>query len=98
MKAMRDSWTDERLDDMNHRMDEGFSRVDQELRLIRSEIGTLRSETRGEAETLRVEMNAQFTALNTRIDSLQRLMIQVGGGMIAAFLAGFAGLIATQLG
>jgi hypothetical protein len=42
-------------------------------------------------------VDADLRALNARIDALQRTMVQVGGGMIAAFLAGFLGLIATQL-
>jgi tetrahydromethanopterin S-methyltransferase subunit G len=28
MEAMREAWTDERLDDLNHKVDEGFRRVD----------------------------------------------------------------------
>jgi hypothetical protein len=36
-------------------------------------------------------------ASNARIDALQRAMIQVAGGMMATFVAGFLGLIATQL-
>jgi len=42
-------------------------------------------------------VDADLRAVNARIDALQRTMVQVGGGMIAAFLAGFLGLIATQL-
>jgi hypothetical protein len=42
-------------------------------------------------------MDADLRAVNARIDALQRTMVQVGGGMIAAFVAGFLGLIATQL-
>ena len=46
-------------------------------------------------------MNARFDAqdarIDSRIDSLQRTIIQVGGGMIAAVLAGVVSLIATQL-
>lgn len=42
-------------------------------------------------------VDADLRAVNTRIDALQRTMVQVGGGMIAAFVAGFLGLIATQL-
>jgi hypothetical protein len=42
-------------------------------------------------------VDADLRALNARIDALQRTMVQIGGGMIAAFLAGFLGLIATQL-
>ncbi|HEX9966718.1 MAG TPA: hypothetical protein VGB06_02110 [Solirubrobacterales bacterium] len=61
---MRQSWTDERLDDLSQRMDDGFKRVDAELR-----------------------------ALNGRFDSLNRTLLQIGGGVIIALV----GLIATQL-
>ncbi len=90
METVRDKWTDERLDDLNHRMDEGFGRLHQDLRDLRSEISTVRSEIGGEVGSLRAEMN-------TRFDALQRTLIQVGGGMAAAFGAALIGLIATQL-
>ncbi len=36
MEAMaRESWTDERLDDLNQRMSEGFQRVDADIRDMR---------------------------------------------------------------
>jgi hypothetical protein len=41
MEAMREKWTDERLDDMNARMVEGFQRVDADLREIRSDVKAL---------------------------------------------------------
>jgi hypothetical protein len=79
MEAMKESWTDARLDDLNgrvadigRRMDEGFNRVHEDLR-------SLRTETRAE------------------IASMQRLILQVTGGMFATFAIGFAGLIATRL-
>jgi hypothetical protein len=79
MEAMKESWTDARLDDLNgrvadigRRMDEGFNRVHEDLR-------SLRTETRAE------------------IASMQRLILQVAGGMFATFAIGFAGLIATRL-
>jgi hypothetical protein len=31
METMRSTWTDERLDDLTHRMDHGFARVDSRL-------------------------------------------------------------------
>jgi len=34
MEAMRQSWTDERLDDLAQRMDNGFVRVDADLRAL----------------------------------------------------------------
>ncbi|HWW66751.1 MAG TPA: hypothetical protein VNY83_02085 [Solirubrobacterales bacterium] len=42
------------------------------------------------------DLRSLRTEMNTRIDSVQRTMIQVGGGMIATYLVGFAGLIATH--
>lgn len=71
MEAMREGWTDERLDDLSGRVDRGFDRVDADLR-----------------------------ALNGRFGALQRTMLHVGGGMVAALLgliAALLGLIATQL-
>ena len=42
-------------------------------------------------------VNAELRAVNNRIDALQRSMLQIGGGVIAALIAGFLGVIATQL-
>jgi hypothetical protein len=43
------------------------------------------------------DMRSLRTEVTARIDGLQRTMLQLGGGMIAAYLVGFGGLIATQL-
>ncbi len=40
MEAMRKSWTDERLDDLSHRMDEGFRRVDMDISGLRAEMNS----------------------------------------------------------
>lgn len=61
---MRNSWTDERLDDLNGRVGELGQRMD---------LG--------------------FSEVNRRIDGLQRTMILVGGGIVAALI----GVLATQL-
>ncbi len=52
MEAMRDKWSDERMDDLNdrvgdlgRRMDEGFNRLHEDLR-------SLRAETRAEIGSL----------------------------------------------
>jgi len=42
-------------------------------------------------------LSVRIDAVNGRIDALQRTMIQVAAAMMATFLAGFLGLIATQL-
>jgi len=40
----RDSWTDGRLDDLNHRVDDGFREMHEEFRAVRSELGGQMSE------------------------------------------------------
>ena len=38
----RAMWTDERLDDLSHRVDAGFERVDRDIRELRADIDSLR--------------------------------------------------------
>jgi hypothetical protein len=44
----REAWTDERLDDLNHKVDEGFKEVREEFRAVRGEIGALRGDLSGQ--------------------------------------------------
>jgi hypothetical protein len=97
METVRESWTDERLDDLKEdvgdlarRMDAGFAESRMELR---HEAASIRSEMRTGFQTV----DARFDAMQSSIDALQRTIIQVGGGMAAAFFAALIGLIATQL-
>ena len=41
MEAMRDRWTDERMDDLKKQADDGFADVKAEFRAVRAEIGAL---------------------------------------------------------
>ena len=75
METMRQSWTDDRLDDMSDRIDQRFDQVDQRFDRLETDVTALRTE------------------MNTRFDSLNRTLLQVGGGVIVALI----GLIATQL-
>jgi hypothetical protein len=56
MEAVREKWTDERLDDMNGRISEGFDRLDKDIREVRSEIAGGRD-----------EMNRRFEATHRLI-------------------------------
>ena len=38
MEAVRDKWTDERLDDLNKKVDDGFTEMRTEFRAVRSEM------------------------------------------------------------
>lgn len=77
--AMREAWTDERLDDLNGKIDEGFARLEAELREQRR------------------EMRTELVALRGELHGVQRLVLQVGGGMFTTMLVGFASLVVTQL-
>jgi hypothetical protein len=68
MYKMRESWTDDRLDDFRDEVNRRFDKVDAELHRV-----------------------------NDRLDGLHRTLLQIAGGTIATLIAGFAGLIATQL-
>jgi hypothetical protein len=93
MEPVRATWTDERMDNLAGRMDNGFNRVDQDLRALcvemKTEFAAVRSELKSEIGGLRAETNARF-------DSLQRTMLQLGGGMIATLVVGFASILVAH--
>jgi chromosome segregation ATPase len=82
MEAMRQSWTDERLDDLNHRVDQRFDEVDKRFDKVDRRFDRME----GDIREFRTEMNERF-------DSLQRSMLQASVLLIVALL----GVIATQL-
>jgi hypothetical protein len=89
MEAMRQSWTDDRLDALNEKVDQRFDQVDQrfdrvesDLRECRAELKGLRSETKGGLESLQ--------------RSLVYGVVTLTGGMLAGFAA-MVGLVATQV-
>lgn len=63
MDTVREKWTDERMDDLNHRVDEGFRESREEMR-------ALRTESREEMRAVRAEMNSRFDAVDSRFDAI----------------------------
>ncbi len=49
----RVAWTDERLDDLSHRMESGFERVDRDIRDLRAEMNHGFASVRAELTELR---------------------------------------------
>jgi len=87
MEAMRESWTDERLDDFRAEtarrldgLDARFDKVDARFDKV---------EERFE------RIDAKFDRVHARFDDLYRAIIFLGGGVIVTFVVGFAGLIVT---
>ncbi len=73
MEAVRDKWTDERLDDLNDRVGKGFDRLDNDIREVRSEVAGVRG-----------EMNRRFEATHRLI-----IQVGAGlfGTMVIGFLS-----------
>jgi hypothetical protein len=87
----RETWTDERLDDLTKHMDENFAELRAELRLQREEMGLMARQ-----EDVDARFVAQQAHMNARFDALERTM-QIGFTLIGAVLLGLIGLIGTQL-
>jgi uncharacterized coiled-coil DUF342 family protein len=93
--APRESWTDERLDDLKEHMDEGFREVRGEIRELRGEI----REVRGEVGEVRAELGQVREGLGevqAEIKGINRTL-QIGFGLIGSFLGVLGVLIATQM-
>ncbi len=67
----RETWTDERLDDLSKKVDDGFARLDADIRELRAEVKVqgdgLRAEMNAQGDSLRAEMNARFEAANRNL-------------------------------
>jgi hypothetical protein len=86
MNVMRESWTDERLDDLSNRVDRGFDRVGADIRTLRSE--------------MKAGFDRMEERFDERFDGLHRLLLQFCWLMIATLLGlvvPLIGLVATKL-
>lgn len=88
MEAMTQEWTDGRLDELSSKVDKGFERVDRLFEQVDRRFEKIDADIDG----LRVEMRTEFAAMNGRLDSLQRVMIQAIVALTAAILTGFVGI------
>jgi len=91
MTPPRESWTDERLDDLKEHMDEGFRGVKAELRQQRGEMAQMARQ-----KDIDARFEAQQKHMDARFDAVM-LAMQIGFGLCAVILAALIGLIATQL-
>jgi hypothetical protein len=88
MEAMREAWTDERLDDLTHRVDLGFTENKREFQAIRqemrSEFQAVRSEFSAEFAAVRSEISAEFAAVRSETRAeFQALRSDLGAEFIS---------------
>jgi hypothetical protein len=107
MEAMRESWTDRRLDDFAAHTDHRFDGVDRRFDEVDRRFDEVdrrfdEVDRRFDAVERRMEdgfarVDADIRELRTEMAAFNRAFLQLGGGMIVTFAVGFAGLILVQL-
>lgn len=86
MEAMRQSWTDERLDDFRGETTRNFDLVDERFDRVERRV-----------ENGFGEMRAEFGALNERFDVMHRMMLRFCVLAMTTLFGTLVTLIATQL-
>jgi hypothetical protein len=91
MQTMRESWTDERLDDFARHVDHRFDAVDRRFDAVDHRFDRVEADLRD----LRQETSARFEHVETRFDEMHRTMVLLGGGAIVTIAIGFLGVIVS---
>jgi hypothetical protein len=92
MEAMRESWTDRRLDEFAVDTARRFDQVDSRLDRVDARLDTL--ETCMKDGFARVD--ADIRELRVQTAAFQRTALQLFGGMVVTLVLGFTGIL-TQL-
>lgn len=85
---MRESWTDARLDDFREEVGRRFEEVGRGFDRVEAELRAQRLETKTEFASLHQE-------IGTRFEAVQRLILQVGGGIVATLAVGIFTVLAA---
>jgi hypothetical protein len=111
MKAMRESWTDERLDDFREetarrfeeartetarRFEEAGAETSRRFQEVYRRFDEVDRRLDGVDADIR-ELRGAVAQIGVRIDEMNRTILRLGTGSLITFVLGFAGLIATQL-
>ncbi len=93
MEAMRESWTDERLDDFRAETARRLDGIDARLEKIDARFEKIDARF----ERMEAKFDKKFDRLEARMDDLYRATLFLGGGAVVTFVVGFASLIVAQL-
>ena len=84
--AMRDRWTDDRLDDLNGKVDDGFRRMDERFAQVDQRFAQLDA-----------RLDTEFGRIHARFDSLAQTLVLCAVSFSAAVIAGFVALAVAAL-
>jgi 3-dehydroquinate dehydratase len=96
MEAMREAWTDRRLDGLSHKVDEFEGRVGIQFERVDARFDMLEQRVDQSFEHIDERfdlMEARFDRFEGRFDAYQRATLQMTAVVIAALI----GFIATQV-
>ncbi len=108
---VRESWTDERLNEFGKRMDERFDRVDERFAQVEDRIGEVEAKVEKrlkEVDARFDKLDARFDKVDARFESLQREMnlrfegihrslVHAVFGICGVMVTGFVGVIAAPI-
>lgn len=100
MEAMRESWTDRRLDEFAANTDRRFDQVDKRLDRIDQRLDEADRRFDMMERCMKEgfsKVDADIRELRSQTAAFQRAVLQVGIGTMATFALGFASVILTQL-
>lgn len=101
MEAMRESWTDDRLDDLNGKVDALRVEMKTEFASVRREMDGRFDKLEDRFEQAEHRNAERFERMeerfDQRLDSLNKILVLFSGGVCAALITALFGLIATQL-
>ncbi|HYJ21965.1 MAG TPA: hypothetical protein VEW07_08090 [Solirubrobacterales bacterium] len=84
MEAMRQSWSDDRLDHLSYRVDEGFCLAAERSDRIEAEMNHRFD-----------RVDDRFDRLEDRFDRLQQGIMIVGGGLVCSLIATLGGFFVS---
>lgn len=100
---MRESWTDQRLDEFAVDTGRRFDRVDRRLNGVEKRLGKIEGRLDGVDTRLDMmeqsmsegfnRLDADMRELRTQAAAFQRTFLQVSGGAFATFVVGLVGVI-----
>jgi hypothetical protein len=100
MEAMRQSWTDDRLDDfrgeVNRRFDDvdrRFDKVDRRFEQVDRRFDEMAADVNRRFDEVNGKLERIEGRFEKRFDGLQRTLMLTGGGIIATLIAGILSLI-----
>jgi hypothetical protein len=98
MEAMRSTaWSDDRLDDLNHKVDRIDQRMDERFNLVDARFNELESRMDTRFNAVDARFDSMQREMNARFDSMQRGLFHAAIVLAGSVLTAGAAIVATQI-